>query len=218
MKTILNSAPAQRAITWALTLYVRLVMATQRWRVEGTENLHLLATDELFIIVFWHETLPAIPIMLRRARAAGATKQGVALASRHRNGQLIGNMMVNLGLEQVSGSTSKGGAAGLRALARALEAGKHVALTPDGPRGPRRVPAPGVAQLAALTGARVLPCAAVTSHAVTLNSWDRMRIPLPFGRGVLVVGAPITVPPENWEESLPTIQAGLNAALESAQP
>lgn len=218
MKTILNSAPAQRVITWALTLYVRLVIATQSWRMEGTENLRLLAGEEVFVIVFWHETLPVIPIMLRRARAAGATKQGVALASRHRNGQLIGNMMVNLGLELVSGSTSKGGAAGLRALARALEAGKHVALTPDGPRGPRHVPAPGVAQLAALTGARVLPAAAVTSRAVTLDSWDKMRIPLPFGRGVLAVGAPITVPPENWEDSLPAIQAGLNAVLESAQP
>jgi lysophospholipid acyltransferase (LPLAT)-like uncharacterized protein len=218
VKKLLHSAAAQHALTWALTLYVRLVMATQKWRVEGAENLRLLATDELFVIVFWHETLPAIPILLPKARAVGAARQGVVLASRHRNGQLIGNIMVNLGLEQVAGSTSKGGASGLRALARALESGKHAVLTPDGPRGPRHVPAPGVAQLAALAGVRVLPCAAVTSRAFTLNSWDRMRIALPFGRGVLAAGAPITVPPENWEDSLPAIQAGLNAALDAAQP
>jgi lysophospholipid acyltransferase (LPLAT)-like uncharacterized protein len=216
VKSILNSAPAQRAITWVLTRYVRLVMATQSWRVEGEQNIRLLAGGNVFIIVLWHETLPAIPIMLRKARAMGVTNSGVVLASRHRNGQLIGNIMVNLGLEQVAGSTSKGGASGLRGLARALEAGKHVILTPDGPRGPRRVPAPGVAQLAALTGAQVLPCAAATSRAITLNSWDKMRLALPFGRGVLVAAPPITVPRENWEASLPLIQAGLNAALERA--
>lgn len=145
-------------------------------------------------------------------------RPGVALASRHRDGQMIGNIMINLGLELVSGSTSKGGPVGLRALAKALAAGKNVSLTPDGPRGPRRVAAPGVAQLAAITGARVLPCAAATSRAITLNSWDKMRLALPFGHGKLVVGKPITVPRSGWQESLPAIQAALNAALERAMP
>ncbi len=218
MKKLLNSAPAQRALTWLLTQYVRLVMATQNWRVEGGENLRIVADDAPRIAVFWHETLPAIPALAREARKAGMTRPCVVLASRHRNGQLIGNIMVNLGMEQVSGSTSKGGAAGLRALVKALEEGKNAALTPDGPRGPRHVAAPGVAQLAAATGALVLPCAAATSRAITLKSWDRMRLALPFGRGMVVVGAPISVPHEGWEASLPIIQAALNAALERAMP
>jgi lysophospholipid acyltransferase (LPLAT)-like uncharacterized protein len=184
----------------------------------GQENIRLLAGEETFIVVFWHETLPSIPVLLRLARAAGLSRQGVGLASRHRDGRLVGNVLEILGLEQVAGSTSKGGAAGLLGLTRALAEGKHVTLTPDGPRGPRRQPAPGVAQLAALSGARVLPCAAWTSRAVTLKSWDRMRLALPFGRGVLVVGAPIAVAPENWEAGLADIHAALNAAQQAAEP
>lgn len=218
MKKILRSAPVQHAIAWALTLYVRLVMVSQSWRVAGAENLRLLAGEDTFIIVFWHETLPAISVLLRQARAAGATKQGVVLASRHRDGQLIGNVMVNLGLEQVAGSTNKGGAAGLRGLLRALASGKHVCLTPDGPRGPRRVAAPGVAQLAALSGARVIPCGVSTSRAVALKTWDQMRLALPFGHGILVMGAPITVPRDNWEAGLAEIGAALNAVQEAAIP
>jgi lysophospholipid acyltransferase (LPLAT)-like uncharacterized protein len=73
-----------------------------------------------------------------------------------------------------------------------------------------------VAQLAAMTGAVVLPCGAWTTRAVTLNSWDRMRIPLPFGRGRLVCGTPISVSREAWAETLPEITIALNMAMASA--
>ena len=216
MKRIFRSAPIQQSIAWVLALYVRLARDSQRWQLLGEENLRLLAGPEPFIVVYWHETLPSIPILLRRAQAAGMTRQAVGLASRHRDGRLVANILRHLGLEQVAGSTSKGGAAGLRGLAKALEEGKHVTLTPDGPRGPRRTAAPGVAQLAALTGARVIPCGAWTSRAITLKkSWDRMRLILPFGRGVLVLGAPITV--ADWEAGLAEINAALNTAQARAE-
>jgi len=219
VKRLLRSQPVQSALAWALSLYVRLVARTQSWRVMGDEHLRLMAGEAPVIVVFWHETLPAMPVFWRRAKAEGMTRPGTALASQHRDGQLVGNVIGFLGIRLVSGSTSKGGAAGLRGLARALAAGHNVALTPDGPRGPRRIAAPGVAQLAALSGALVLPCGAWTSRAITLNSWDKMRLALPFGRGRLVVGAPIAVPRQGWEDALPAIQAGLNAALdEAAQP
>jgi hypothetical protein len=218
VKKILRSPPVQHGIAWVLALYVRLVMISQNWRIVGDENLRLLAGADPFIVVYWHETLPSIPVLLRQARAAGMTRQAMGLASRHRDGRLVAEVLQNLGLEQVAGSTSKGGPAGLRGLANALAEQKHVTLTPDGPRGPRRVAAPGVAQLAALTGARVLPCGVHISRAVTLKSWDRMRLALPFGRGVLVVGKPITVPSDNWAAGLAEINAALNAAQEAAEP
>lgn len=217
MKRFFHSPAVQNGFAWALACYIGLVARTQFWRVQGAENLRLLVGDKSFIVVFWHETLPCVPVLLRLARRMGLTKPGVGLASRHRDGRLVGNVMARLGLEQVAGSTSKGGPSGLRQLARALEAGKHVTLTPDGPRGPRRVCAPGVAQLAALTGARVLPAGAWTSNAITLKSWDRMRLALPFGRGVLVVGEPITVPRDNWQAGLAAINAALNVAQEGAE-
>ena len=100
-----------------------------------------------------------------------------------------------------------------------LEAGDHVVITPDGPRGPRRVAAPGVAQLAALSGMPVLPCAAQTSRRWTLRSWDRMVLPLPFGRGVIVCGAPIagaraTAPRRRCR----AIAAAITAATDAGRP
>lgn len=200
---------------------MRLVARTQRWQILGGEHLRLMARDNPIIVVFWHETLPSMPIFWHLAKQAGMNRPGTALASRHRDGQLIGSVLGFMGIGQISGSSSKdskskGGAAGLRGLLRALAEGHNVALTPDGPRGPRRIAAPGVAQLAALSGAQVLPCGAWTSRAIALNSWDKMRLILPFGRARLVVGAPITVPREGWEAALPAIQSALNAVMDEA--
>jgi len=89
-------------------------------------------------------------------------------------------------------------------------------ITPDGPRGPARTAAPGVAQLAALSGVAVLPCAVASTRMKLARSWDRMRIPLPFARGYAVIGAPVRVAREDAMAALPLITAGLNAACERA--
>jgi lysophospholipid acyltransferase (LPLAT)-like uncharacterized protein len=91
-----------------------------------------------------------------------------------------------------------------------------VVMTPDGPRGPRRVAAPGVAQLAALSGVPVLPCSAQTSRRWQMKSWDRMVIPRPFGRGVVVCLPSIPVGRTNWKAAVPEIEAAMTRAAEQA--
>ncbi len=214
LKRILQSQPAQDAIAWLAARYLVLVAITTRWQIEGGANLSNFTNGPPYIVAFWHETLPTMPIFWRRARTL---RPASVLASRHRDGQLIAAVVRHFNIAVVAGSSSRGGAAGLRALVKGLQAGHHVGLTPDGPRGPRRVAAAGTAQLAALSGAAVLPCAASTRWAVQLNSWDRMRFPLPFGRGMLVCGAPINVARDGWEVALPVIETALTAALTRAE-
>jgi len=95
----------------------------------------------------------------------------------------------------VRGSSSRGGGAALRALVRAIRDGVDVAIVPDGPRGPREQLQPGVATLAALTGAPVVPLAVGARPARRLRSWDRFLVPLPFARCVLAFGPPVRIEP-----------------------
>lgn len=217
MKRLFKSAPAQAAIAYLLALYVRLALRTQLWRIEGDQHLRDAALhNETLIAAFWHEALPISPILWRVAKQSGMGPT-VVLASKHRDGQMIGNLMVHLGMGLVSGSSSKGGPASFRELVRLLTSGTNVAITPDGPRGPRRVAAPGIAQLAQLAGVRIVPCGAYASRAITLKSWDCMRLTLPFGRAKLVIGPPVTV--DDWQAALPLIQAAITAAqTQAAQP
>jgi lysophospholipid acyltransferase (LPLAT)-like uncharacterized protein len=215
-KRFLKSPRSQAFLARLAARYLRFVAATTRWRVEGAAEIESFADGAPCIVAFWHETLPAMPVFWLRAQSS---RPAVVLASQHRDGQLIGLGVREFGIGLAAGSSSRGGAAGLRALVGALRGGAHVGLTPDGPRGPRRVAAPGLAMLAVLTGARILPCAAATDFAMRFNSWDRMRFPLPFGAGRLVCGPFITVPRENWEAALPGIEAALSdAAVRAGVP
>jgi lysophospholipid acyltransferase (LPLAT)-like uncharacterized protein len=78
------------------------------------------------------------------------------------------------------------------------------------------VAAPGVAQLAAVSGLPVLPCAARTTRVRVLPSWDRMLLPLPFARGVLVVGPAVLVERADPLAALPAIETALTAACDAA--
>ena len=151
------------------------------------------------VVAFWHERLPLMPMLWVKARQSAegrnAGNRAHVLVSHHRDGRFIGAVVSRFALDVVLGSSSRGGAKGLRVLLNLLAGGDHIAITPDGPRGPRRVAAPGVAQLAALSGVPVLPCAAQTTRRWVLRTWDRMVVPKPFGRGVVVCLPTIAVEP-----------------------
>lgn len=215
----------QAAIAEALGGYLALVDRTTRWTILGEDNVtaavaggHEGADRAPGVIMgFWHERLAMATLAWDRARRVMPALQGArmhVLVSRHRDGRLIGDVGARFALQMVHGSSSRGGASGLIALARLLAAGDHVAITPDGPRGPRRRAAMGIAHLAALTGRPVLPVAAASSRVRLLGSWDRLMLPLPFGRGVLAVLPAIHVPRDGAEAALPAIEAALSAACD----
>jgi lysophospholipid acyltransferase (LPLAT)-like uncharacterized protein len=116
------------------------------------------------------------------------------IISAHRDGRLIARVIGHFGLGSVAGSSTRGGAGALRGLLRLLASGACVAITPDGPRGPRRVAEPGVVALAQLSGRAVLCVGASTSRHHRLRSWDRTMLPLPFAQGAVVLAEPIHVP------------------------
>ena len=195
-----------------------MVIRTNRWTMDGEAHFAPHGAGAPAVFGFWHEFLPAIPalaVVARRSPSFRATPV-YTLVSHHRDGQQIGAVVRRFGIEPILGSTSRGGFAGLRQLLRVLSAGAQVGITPDGPRGPRRQAAAGIAQLASLAGVPVLPCAVRTSRRIFLRSWDRMAIPLPFGRGVIVCGPPVHVPRDGWRDALPAIAASLNQAADRA--
>ena len=222
LKRLLRSARVQSALAWLLGRYLLFALATTRWTLIGATHFEPFRTGTPVVAAFWHECLPLMPALWTRARDATPGLRLHVLVSRHADGRFIGDIIACFGLRVAHGSTARngrtrGGATGALSLLAALEAGDQVAITPDGPRGPRHAAAPGVAQLAGMSGRAVLPCAAATSFGMTLPSWDRMRIPLPFGRGRLVCEPAIAVPRAGWENTLPMISAALDAARQRAE-
>lgn len=161
-----------------------------------------------FIYAMWHETL-LLPVQ-RFARSDISV-----LVSTHADAELIAQICRRLRVGVVRGSTTRGGVEALRGL---LARGRrmHLALTPDGPRGPRRRVQPGVVYLASRLGLPLVPTGFGFERPWRAGSWDRMVLPRPGTRARCVTGAPIAVPADADRERLELARRQLEAAIETA--
>jgi lysophospholipid acyltransferase (LPLAT)-like uncharacterized protein len=141
--------------------------------------------------------------------------------SRSKDGEWTARLFTKLGAETVRGSTSRGGATALRGLVRAAKEGKDLAITPDGPRGPAERVQPGAVALARLSGRPLLPVAFACRPCLRAGSWDRMIVPLPFGRGLFEYGEALWVPrdadAEASEKARLELERRITEATESAR-
>jgi len=139
-----------------------------------------------YVLLCWHEAL--LPVMWHHRHRGIA-----ALVSEARDGQYLSSFAGSLGYGLIRGSSTRGGRRALRAAIRALEQGTPVGITPDGPRGPRRIAKPGAVTAAARSGAVVLPVHADAWPAWRARSWDRFLVPAPFATVRVAYGEPFEV-------------------------
>jgi lysophospholipid acyltransferase (LPLAT)-like uncharacterized protein len=138
------------------------------------------------------------------------------LVSRHRDGELITQVMRMFKGKTVRGSTSRGAVAGLLGMMR-NQPSKHLGITPDGPRGPRRVVQDGAVYLASRTGMPLVPTGYGSDGCWRAGSWDKMALPRPFRRAVGVIGRPIIVPADLDREGIEAYRGRMQEAMDRVQ-
>ncbi len=162
---------------------IKTLAATWRIRESGLEQW-----KPPFIFVLWHSRI--LPLLALHKR------EGVVLLiSRHRDGEYLADLAQGWGYRSVRGSTQRGGEVGLLGIVRALQGGAVVAMTPDGPRGPRERVQPGAIAAAQHAGVPLIAVGARAASAWYLGSWDRMCIPKPFAGVDVRYSAPIRIGP-----------------------
>jgi lysophospholipid acyltransferase (LPLAT)-like uncharacterized protein len=198
---------------------VRLLGTTLRLRIGGlAPMLPLWTARRPVIYVVWHGRILMLPWLTGRLQRSHGARAPRVLASRSRDGEMVTRFAAAFGLEAVRGSSSRGGALALRALAAALRGGEDVAVVPDGPRGPASELQPGVVTLATMTAAPVVPLGFAARPVRRLQSWDRFLVPLPFARCAAVFGAPVTIEgAADRELARKTLQSALDEATAEAE-
>lgn len=187
------------------SLLIRALMTTCRIQVEPHPDFVRYRQDgDRVIFVFWHRYI--LPLAFQH-RGEGAS----VLVSQHRDGEYIARVLARLGFRTARGSSTRGGSSGLRALVRDAREGVDLAVTPDGPRGPRYQVKEGVVTLARLTERPMVTVSVSTSRAWVLSSWDAFVVPKPFATLQIRYGAPRYVPRQ--EESLEASRRSLERAL-----
>ncbi|NJC89291.1 MAG: DUF374 domain-containing protein [Desulfuromonas sp.] len=170
---------------WLAAGLIRLTHACLRIETFGEKPLRELWNARRHVILaFWHDQLF---MMASGYRGPGAS----VLISASRDGEYIARTMDYFDIGSIRGSSTRGGRAAFREMVELAKQPVDLAITPDGPKGPRHEVKEGVVQLARLSGRPVVPMAFVCSRGHRFRSWDRFLLPLPPGRGVFSFGEPL---------------------------
>lgn len=195
--------PLLYAVLWLLS-------RTLRVDVEGLEGVReRWSRGARVVMTFWHGRQLLVAIAFPEIPQA----RPCIMVSHHRDGEIATEMLRRWGVATVRGSTTRGAVSGLRALLKAHRDGHDITMAPDGPRGPRCVVKPGIVHVAKSMSGELFPVGAAGSRVWRLRNWDRMIIPKPFSRLLLLVGDPVPVPREASAEDVADACVAVERAL-----
>ena len=204
----------QRLAAGLMALLLRCLAWTLRWRVVTGAGPLETVRSETVIFGIWHNRL-ALSLMLynRFVRSHDTARRMAAMVSASRDGALMARVLELFGVQPVRGSTSRRGPQALLELTRWAERGFDLAITPDGPRGPRYQVQDGILAIAQLTGLPIIPVTYRLNWKIQLKSWDRFQIPLPFARCEVSFGPPLRAPRQATEAERKILRERLEQAF-----
>lgn len=181
------------ALTGATIL--KTLFLTLRLRVEDRSGVLKEEGGSPVIVCFWHNRILGITFAFNRIYPKN--RSGVTvLTSPSKDGEILAQLVGAFSMAAVRGSSSRRGSRALLELVKLIRSGRDIAITPDGPRGPRYSLGPGIILLAQTTGARILPVHASFSRCVRMKTWDGFIIPLPFSKVSVTIDQALAVPDE----------------------
>ena len=217
LRNVLRSSWLQRAAGFLAAEFLRLVWLTNRFSFDPPDVYDIVEPQMPAILAFWHGQHFMTPFIKTKE-----SHRGKVLISRHRDGEFNALAVERLGIGTIRGSGDhgsafhrKGGVGAFKEMVHALAENYNVALTADVPKR-SRIAGLGIIMLARESGRPIMPFAMATSRFLRLKNWDRTTINLPFGRGVLVGGEIIMVPPDAGAEAMEELRARLEATLNDA--
>ena len=163
--------------------------------------------NEHVIFSFWHEY---IMVVLPRWGHTPLT----VLCSQHRDGEWVNQTAESLGLNIVRGSSTRGGSSAIRQIKQNSKF-SSIAITPDGPRGPRREIKMGPVYMASLLGIPMVPVGVGISNPIRLKTWDKFAIPRPTSRVRMVFGPKIHIPRKAKREKLEACRNSVQGLMDS---
>jgi lysophospholipid acyltransferase (LPLAT)-like uncharacterized protein len=202
----------RRILPYVLWAFYRLWISTWRIReVQSPEFAERVVREKRpFIVAFWHGDELAILSLHRRYKVAG-------MVSTSRDGEMMGKSLELLGIKCARGSSTRGGASGLKGLFRLSQEGRIPTVAVDGPKGPYHKAKPGIFALSALMGAEIAPIGVACLHAIVFRkTWNKAYLPFPFAKVQIAWGPPLPAVGRDEDPHQPRLATQLEQALDAA--
>ena len=191
-----------------------VLTATLRVQWEDPSGMFASESNTPVIFCVWHNQLALSMFIFRKYVHKRRLSRGLAaLVSASKDGAFLASVLETFDVQPVRGSSSRRGPQALLELTTWVQRGYDLAITPDGPRGPRYVVQEGVMALAQLTGTPIVPVVYHASSKIVFNSWDRFQVPLPFSHCKVTFGEVVRIPRDATDAEREALRQQLQAAM-----
>ena len=188
LKRFSKTSAGQKLIGFLYYFITKLVSLSIKWEYfEQSKKSKIIDNRYKYIFCCWHNKLFLGPHLLPRNRVINA------LQSSHSDGMITSLAFQYLGMKVILGSSKKGGMQAFRKMVKCLQLGESIAITPDGPKGPKEKVKQGIIKLAQMTNTPIIPLVWATRKYKIINSWDDFVLPYPFSKGIYSFGKPIYI-------------------------
>ena len=215
----MRSDGVQAVLGWLLGVYLQVILRTVRWRHENLACIEPVLADDTqgAIGLLWHGR---IPLSLATA-PQWWRKRAKILVSPSADGEFIARALHMSRFSTIRASSAKKGdaakarqaVAAIREAVAWVKSGGGLVISPDGPRGPNEVMAPGALQIARRSGQPVFLMGLAAAPAARMGSWDTAMLDAPFGRGAVIGDGPFHVPADADDALIDTLLADWSARL-----
>ncbi len=222
MKGLFRRPGVQAVLGWLLAAYLQLILKTVRWRHVDDACLEPFLTDRTGLLaLMWHGRIPLSLATAPKWWPRGKTQ---VLVSPSSDGEFVAQALDRVGFPSIRMSSAKKGdsakaraaVAGFRQALGFVGDGGALIISPDGPRGPNEVVAPGAVQIAKRTQAPVFLMGLAAAPSLRLDSWDKVMLAAPFGRGAVVWDGPFYAPADAQDHQIAELCADWSARLSAA--
>jgi len=170
---------------YLLIIYSITFTCKKKWI--GLSNIEELKKENKnWVYTLWHNCIAVSCWALKNQNL-------LLLVSNSKDGEMVSRAIKFMGNTTIRGSSSKGGLKALLQLVKKLKEGISIAITPDGPRGPRYKMQSGAINLAKRSGVPLVPFHIQSTRQWVLGSWVKHQIPKPFSTIVINIGKPFYI-------------------------
>jgi lysophospholipid acyltransferase (LPLAT)-like uncharacterized protein len=199
---------ALRLFLWRVIFWwCRTVKIT---RIDHEQFDAMRSMGKNFVVVFWHGSM-LIGWFLHRPEKVNNIS---ALVSQSNDGEYLSSVLERWGYKLIRGSSHIGGKEAMQLMTDSIEQGQSLALTPDGPRGPRHEMKMGAIRAAQKTSVPLFLAGIAVEKKRNLKSWDVFEIPIPFSTAAVAYSEAIMVPKELDGEPLDLFKMKMQTRLD----
>jgi len=211
----------ERIFAYFIYFVLKLFISTIRFRIDPKHDYTNFFTSneknapvQPVIFSIWHNRIAlCLALFFKFAVKPQPSRKMAVMSSASRDGGIISKIIELHKVVPIRGSSSRRGGQALLEMRTKASEGYDLAITPDGPRGPRYKVHMGIIKLSQVTGNPIMPVCYHLSRKIVLKSWDGFQIPYPFCTATVSLGKPFIVPSHLSDEELEKYREKLNDVM-----